>query len=278
MASFGELLATLAETQRSLVALLASEYYCDDLEPPQAAFGWTELQLRDYFESGGDKPPTPAEAAGTRAAPGGAEERRPVVLCLGDSLTEFGSQAVGPKTSDATLKNVPTASDVLRATDGAVEHGPGWVSLLARDYQWRLSADVVNRGYSGMTSRLLKADLPAILSALPVSTSASHRSQPPPNRRSHPRRRCHRRAAVAAPTAALSTQVASREDVAAVVLMVGSNDVADGQASRTHDLCPKSSPMSHATEDGGAQPPSTRPRIRSQWANTRRTSSPFAQP
>jgi hypothetical protein len=49
--------STMAELQRlqaHLVALLQNEYFCDDLEPPAAAFGWGDQKLREYFESGGE--------------------------------------------------------------------------------------------------------------------------------------------------------------------------------------------------------------------------------
>ena len=169
-------MATLAEAQRAVVAALGAEYYCDDLEPPPDAFGWGEQQLRDYFETGGMDVPAVRSA-------GSGDESRPVIVCLGDSLTEFGSHVVGPKFADATLKNTPTASDVLRATDGADEHGPGWVSLLARDYQWRVTADLVNRGHSGMNSRLLREDLVSIVSSLPVGahTVVSAAAPQPPH-------------------------------------------------------------------------------------------------
>jgi hypothetical protein len=176
MAALGELLALLTETQRAIVATLAAEYYCDDLEPPPAAFGWGEQQLRDYFETGGDVLPfqttgMPVRVPVPAGASAEAEARRPLIVCLGDSLTEFGSHVVGPKFADSTLKNLPTASEALCATDGAVEHGPGWITLLARDYQWRMTADVLNRGHSGMTSRLLKADLEHVVASLPVGRS-----------------------------------------------------------------------------------------------------------
>ena len=50
------LAATVAELRRLqqvLVSQLQGEYFCDDLEPPQAAFGWSEDELRGFFESGG---------------------------------------------------------------------------------------------------------------------------------------------------------------------------------------------------------------------------------
>jgi len=184
--SLPDLLTTLAETQRAVVAALGVQYFCDDLEPPPAAFGWGEQQLRLYFESGGER--VPANASPARS--GSADERRPVIVCLGDSLTEFGSHVVGPKFADATLKSAPAASEVLSATDGCAEHGPGWVSLLARDYQWRMTADVVNRGASGMTSRLLKADLATVVSSLPVGGPRTS-SIPPPHH--------HRRASAERP-------------------------------------------------------------------------------
>ena len=174
--SLSDALQRLAEAQRAVVEALASEYFCDDLEPPVGAFGWSENQLRHYFESGGEEMPAEvplhtSERAQPDFASDEAAERRPVIVCLGDSLTDFANHVVGPKFADSTLKNLPTASEALRASDGGVEQGPGWITLLVRDYQWRSTADVVNRGYSGMTSRILKADLAAIVTALPVSVS-----------------------------------------------------------------------------------------------------------
>lgn len=167
MSSLPLLLEQLASAQRAVVEALSSEYFCEDLEPPSCAFGWGEEALRDYFETGGESAPPKAAPA----AP--AADARPVIVCLGDSLTEFGSHVVGPKFADATLKNTPLASEVLRATDGNEEHGPGWVALLARDYQWRTTADVLNRGFSGMTSRLLRADLASIVASLPSAPVAA---------------------------------------------------------------------------------------------------------
>ena len=63
----------------------------------------------------------------------------------------------------------PVATEFLRGTETdnpGVEHGPGWLSLLSRDYAWRTTADVINRGYSGYNSAMLRADLPAILGPL----------------------------------------------------------------------------------------------------------------
>jgi lysophospholipase L1-like esterase len=88
------------------------------------------------------------------------------VLCLGDSITEFGSHIINGPRCD---KLDPVASEFLRLTgtdNPLVEHGPGWTVLLQRDYHWRTTADVVNRGHSGYTSRLLRADLSEILGAL----------------------------------------------------------------------------------------------------------------
>ena len=59
--------------------------------------------------------------------------------------------------------------EFLRSTETdnpGIEHGPGFVTLLARDYGWRTTADVLNRGYSGMSSAMLRADLPMILGPL----------------------------------------------------------------------------------------------------------------
>ena len=50
----GETMAELKRLQKLLVAQLQAEFFCDDLEPPPAAFGWDEGKLRDYFENGGE--------------------------------------------------------------------------------------------------------------------------------------------------------------------------------------------------------------------------------
>ena len=46
--------AELLRLQRLLVRQLQEEYFCDDVEPPELAFGWSESKLRDYFENGGE--------------------------------------------------------------------------------------------------------------------------------------------------------------------------------------------------------------------------------
>ena len=46
--------AELLRLQRLLVKQLQDEYFCDDVEPPAIAFGWSESKLREYFESGGE--------------------------------------------------------------------------------------------------------------------------------------------------------------------------------------------------------------------------------
>ena len=33
---------------------LQEEYFCDDVEPPPHALGWSEAELRSFFESGGE--------------------------------------------------------------------------------------------------------------------------------------------------------------------------------------------------------------------------------
>ena len=50
----GETMAELKRLQKLLVAQLQAEFFCDDVEPPPAAFGWDEGKLRDYFENGGE--------------------------------------------------------------------------------------------------------------------------------------------------------------------------------------------------------------------------------
>ena len=197
--SVADLIATLKSTQQQLVKALQDEYFCDDLSPPPEAFGWSEEVRRDFMESGGENMPVsekpaspPADVSDpvvTAPAPPppppppvdpSAARGRPIILCLGDSLTEFGSHVINLPTADlggascglkvASAATVsPAATEFLRSTETdnpGVEHGPGWIALMARDYAWRTTADVLNRGYSGMNSSLLLADLPEILSTI----------------------------------------------------------------------------------------------------------------
>eukprot|EP00965_Chrysotila_dentata_P117541 3883797-Pleurochrysis_carterae.AAC.1 len=47
-------LREMQRLQSQLVAILQAEYFCDDLELPADAFGWSEGALRNFFESGGE--------------------------------------------------------------------------------------------------------------------------------------------------------------------------------------------------------------------------------
>ena len=168
-------LDVLRRAQADLVRALQEETFCEDLQPPRAAFGWDEQQLRDYFDKGGvaDDVGTLSDdaSASARTPPetGPAPTRgRPILLALGDSLTEFGHHLCDP-TWD---KKAPFASEVLQRAGVDVpvpEHGPGWLALLQRDFQWRTSCDVLNRGFSGCTSRLLLRALPEILGSVRTS-------------------------------------------------------------------------------------------------------------
>jgi len=155
-------IAQLSDLQQRLVKALQDEYFCDDVVPPPAAFGWDADALRDFFESGGETMPsgsgvpaaaqeaaTPAAAAPTPArelGPSGTvASGRPIFLALGDSLTEFGHHVCDP-TWD---KKAPFASEVIQRQQMDLpipEHGPGWLTLLQRDYSYRTAADVINRG------------------------------------------------------------------------------------------------------------------------------------
>ena len=52
-ATAAETVVELQRLQKHLVTQLQNEYFCDDVEPPAEAFGWTEEKLKDFFESGG---------------------------------------------------------------------------------------------------------------------------------------------------------------------------------------------------------------------------------
>lgn len=181
MADIAALLEEATDVQSRLIAALQAEYYCDDVTPPPAAFGWPEGRLRSFFESGGEdviESAPPAASLQLPPAPALLRPGRPIILCLGDATTEFAQHVINQPTADvgsskhkASLSVVvdPVASEFLRetATDNPrVEHGPGWATLLARDYAWRTTADVVVRGYSGYTSKMLLADLPELFGSL----------------------------------------------------------------------------------------------------------------
>ena len=163
--SVSDIVAELAGVRARLVRALQEEYFCDDLELPPTASGWGEEEMRAFYESGGieggEAPPSPARLPGRKA-----------IVCLGDATTEFASHAL---TAAAVRheKSPPLASEVLVNAGPAApvsEQGPGWLALLRRDYDWRGTADVVNRGLSGTTSRMALADLETTLASLPVAS------------------------------------------------------------------------------------------------------------
>jgi acyl-coenzyme A thioesterase PaaI-like protein len=53
MSDLSTLLEQLASTQRQIVAMLQAEYFCDDVDAPPEALGWSETRLRAFFEAGG---------------------------------------------------------------------------------------------------------------------------------------------------------------------------------------------------------------------------------
>ena len=173
--SVGSILSDLADAQRRLVRALQDEYFTDDVEPPPEAFGWDEAKLRAFMESGGELvdvsdvnpvaaplPPSPLRLPG-----------RPAIICIGDACVELASHALTAE-SVKHEKSPPLASETLVNCGPAApitEQGPGWLGLLARDYTWRSTADVINRGASGYTTRMALADLPNTLATLPVACS-----------------------------------------------------------------------------------------------------------
>ena len=56
--------AAFQEAQKALVDALQLEYFCDDLEPPPTAFGWTADEYKVFYESGGAKQPLPRPPSG----------------------------------------------------------------------------------------------------------------------------------------------------------------------------------------------------------------------
>jgi hypothetical protein len=55
--SAAELVATLQKTQRLLVQTLQEEFFMDDVQPPDEAFGWSYERLKAFMESGGEDTP-----------------------------------------------------------------------------------------------------------------------------------------------------------------------------------------------------------------------------
>ena len=110
--SVSDLIEKLASTQAALVKALQEEYFCDDVVPPQSAFGWDAEALRAYFESGGETLPSNGSGGNGAAAkpaaaaapppprelgpPDTVASGRPIFLALGDSLTEFGQHVCDP--------------------------------------------------------------------------------------------------------------------------------------------------------------------------------------
>ena len=163
------LIERLRACQRELVDELRSEYYCDDVEPPPEAFGWSEQKLRDYFECGGESPPcNVSDAAAAKPSPVVApqlEPSLPCILLVGDSITE--------NALDGDVNKSEMNPDYMeeRFLKGRAEAGMGWAALLARDYGRR--CDVLTRGYSGYNTRWILSDLQAGKLALPSSTTVS---------------------------------------------------------------------------------------------------------
>lgn len=89
---------------------------------------------------------------------GGRPLARRTILCIGDSITEYGSHV-------GVCSTVPRPNLVRAGSPSGseAEHGPGWVTLLARDYGWTRRADVLNRGFGGYTTRYILKDLSLIL-------------------------------------------------------------------------------------------------------------------
>lgn len=51
--SLAELFAEANRVRHLIIKGLQEEYFCEDVEPPEAAFGWSEEQIREFMESGG---------------------------------------------------------------------------------------------------------------------------------------------------------------------------------------------------------------------------------
>ena len=89
-------------------------------------------------------PPPPAASAAPATVDTGPPGH-PIILCLGDATTQLGSHIMNFPTADVdsakhkaslSVMTDPVASEFLRKTKTdvpGVEHGPGWVALLARD-------------------------------------------------------------------------------------------------------------------------------------------------
>ena len=115
MTDVSTLTAQLRELQGQLVGALQAEHFCDDLAPPPEAFGWDELQLRSYFESGGD--------VAEKAAPAGSSSAGQLVVGMKPAMTAVVSGQPGGGREQAVSNtnpavDMPALAQTLKALVG----------------------------------------------------------------------------------------------------------------------------------------------------------------
>jgi hypothetical protein len=115
--------AQILNLQKKLIAELQEEYFCDDVKPPREAFGWSEEKIRAFFES--PEIPVDASVPAARAGTLAPADGQPVLLMLGDSLTQM-SFDMGASS--------PPAMPLVAEQAGPVNEGPGWGALLSRTH------------------------------------------------------------------------------------------------------------------------------------------------
>lgn len=137
------LVAQLKETQAALVRALQDEYFCEDLEPPQLAFGWSEERLREYFETGGDAAPASgvsAKAAVVSGQPGGGREQPAIVENPAEdtpALAPTAKALVGGDGVEAALKyqSIIIPAGIPDLTDGLFPPDDPLLKRLSSQYR-----------------------------------------------------------------------------------------------------------------------------------------------
>ena len=164
MPDVSSLTAQLKELQATLVRALQEEYYCDDLEPPDAAFGWSEDRLREFFESGGEAasaeqpaasgqaakaPVTPGQPGGGRVQPellvNPAFEAPPLASTLKELVGGSGVQKAEVYQDSVIAAGIPPLADGLFPPDDPLLKE---LSSQFKPYTKALATQTVGGGYA----------------------------------------------------------------------------------------------------------------------------------
>ena len=117
----GALLQQLRSLQSKVVDALQQEYFCDDVTPPDACWGWDDQALRDFFESGGEKLPSTAAAA---AAPPAVQNAAPAAAAGPD-------RAIVELLNDAGLAHLADVLQSLTWDDAVAKYEEGRPKMMS---------------------------------------------------------------------------------------------------------------------------------------------------